>query len=393
MSFILSAPKILGTDSKAAVIENGFIEIEDARIKRVGMVASLSDTERAGMRHYDGCTILPGLINAHEHLATKTRITPGIFGDITTEPIQLQMLRAAKNAKALLLEGITTIRECGAREHLNLFISKGVQKGFIEGPDIVACGQPISITGGHCHYYSWQINSPYEGVRAVRTELMAGADFIKVHATGGAGTLEGDPKLAELTLEELKAIVEDSHRAGKRVASHAIGRPGIENSLRAGVDTLEHGHYLDEALLDLMARNGTFFVPTLSGYVPLAEHGLKMGRPAWMVEKARRLVDAHRQAMAKTRAYKEIVIAAGTDSSGELVEELELLISCGYPVEDAIKFATINAAKTLGIEASTGTLEEGKDANVLVVKGDPLADIRNLRLVADVIKRGKIVVH
>lgn len=392
MRRMISAARVI-TCRDENILNNAFIDIDDGTIKRVGFITNLTEEEKNTCVHYEDCTILPGLINAHEHLVTKTRITPGIFNDIKTEAVQLQILRAAKNANALLREGITTIRECGSREHININISKGIKSGFLLGPDILACGRPISITGGHCSYYSWQVNSIEDVVRAVRTELMSGADFIKVHATGGAGSLEGDPRLPELTFEELMAAVGEAHRAGKRVVSHAIGRAGIANSILAGVDSLEHGHYLDEQLLDLMAKNKTFYVPTLSGYVPLAMRGLEMGRPKWMVEKAKRLVDKHREAIEKVRKYPEIIVAAGTDSSGEMVEELELLISNGYNALEAIIFATRNAALTLGIEERVGTLDEGKQADILIVKGCPTENISYLRQIAEVIKKGRFIYH
>lgn len=387
MNFIISAKRVMPCNDNA-VLQDAYIEVIDERIARVGLIKELTQEEKEKCIHLDDCTILPGLINAHEHLATKTRLTPGLFSDIKVEPIQLQMLRAAKNARGLLEEGITTIRECGSREHLNLYISQGIKKGFISGPEVLACGHPISITGGHCYYYSWQVNCPEDVVKAVRTELMAGVDFIKVHATGGAGTLEGSPLYAELTLEELKAAVREAHRAGKRVVSHAIGRPGIENTLLAGVDSLEHGHYLDEPLLELMVKQGTYYTPTLTGYVPLAERGLQMGRPAWMVEKAKRLVDQHRKAIEKVRRYPEIIVAAGTDSSGEMVEEMELLAEYGYSSIEAILCATNNAARVLGIDDHVGTLCVGKQADILIVKGDPLAKLACLRNVIEVIKAG-----
>jgi Imidazolonepropionase and related amidohydrolases len=390
MSTLIAAKRVMPCKD-SAVLENAFVEIVDERIARVGLVKELSPEEQARCVQFDDCTILPGFINAHEHLATKTRLTPGIFNDIKVEPIQLQMLRAAKNARGLLEEGITTIRECGSREHMNLYISRGIKKGFISGPDVLACGHPISITGGHCYYYSWQVNCPTDVVKAARTELLAGADFIKVHATGGAGTLEGSPLYAELSVEELKAAVREAHRVGKRVVSHAIGRPGIENTLLAGVDSLEHGHYLDEPLLEMMVKQGTYYTPTLTGYVPLAEHGLEMGRPSWMVEKAKRLVDQHRLAIEKVRRYPEIVVAAGTDSSGEMVEEMELLAAYGFSPMEAILCATRNAAVVLGIEARTGVLEAGKQADMVIVKGNPLDKLANLRNVVEVVKKGTAV--
>lgn len=390
MRFLISADRIITCDG-AKVVENGFVEIVDSQISRIGSVRELTPEDQAQCNSYRGCSILPGLINAHEHLVTKTRITPGIFEHIKVEPIQLQMLRAAKNAKALLEEGVTTIRECGSREHVNLFIAKGIRNGFITGPEVIACGRPISITGGHCYYYSWQVNCPEDAVKAVRTELMAGADFIKVHATGGAGTLEGSPLYAELTLPELTAAVKEAHRAGKRVVSHAIGRPGIENSLLAGVDSLEHGHYLDEPLLEMMVKAGTYYVPTLAGYVPLAERGLQQGRPAWMVEKAKRLVDKHREAIEKVRRYPEIIVAAGTDSSGEMAEEIELLAQNGYTAGQALICATRNSALALGIGDRVGSIQAKKQADLLVVAGNPLEKLASLRNVVETIKAGKPV--
>jgi len=392
VKYRISATKVLTCDKKKL---NGkyYIEIENGVITKIGSLSDLSVKEQDECYHYENCTILPGLINAHEHLATKSQYTPWTLPEIKAESIPMQTLRDSKNAKGLLYDGITTIRECGGRDHININISKAVQRGFIVGPDILACGRPISIMGGHVSYYSWQINGKYEAINAVRREIMAGADFIKVHATGGAGTLEGDPKYAELTLEELKTIVNEAHRANKRVASHAIGRLGIENSLKAGVDSIEHGHYLDEPLLEIMAKNGIFYVPTLTGYIPLAKRGLEMGRPVWMVEKAKKLLDKHQEVMAMLKKYPEIVIAAGTDSSGEMWEELDEIVKVGYTPYEAIIFATKNAATVLGILDSVGTISEGKKANIIIVEGDPENKITDLRNLKEIIKSGKMLLN
>ena len=305
----------------------------------------------------------------------------------------MQTLRVSRNAKGLLYEGITTIRECGGRDHINIAFSKAVKKGFAVGPDILTCGRPISITGGNSSYYSWQINGKTDAINAVRREIMAGADFIKVHATGGAGDPEGDPRYAELTLEELRTIVSESHRVNKRVASHAIGKPGIENSLKAGVDSIEHGQYLDESLLEIMAKNGTFYVPTLTGYIPLANRGLEMNRPIWMIEKAKKLLDKHQEALLMTKKYPEIVIAAGTDSSGEIVEELEEFVKIGFTPYQAIIFATKNAANVLGILDSVGTISVGKKANIIIVEGNPEKNITDLRNLREIIKSGRMILR
>jgi len=392
MKYRISATKVLTCDKKK-FNEKGYIEIENGIIKKIGILSNLSAKEQDECYYYKNCTILPGLINAHEHLATKSQYTPWTSPEIKAESIPMQTLRASKNAKGLLYDGITTIRECGGRDHININISQAVKRGFTIGPDILACGRPISITGGHCSYYAWQINGKDEATNAVRKEIMAGADFIKVMATGGAGSLEGDPKYAELTLEELKTIVNESHRAHKRVASHAIGKAGIENSLKAGVDSIEHGSCLDHSLLEIMAKNGTFYVPTLTGYIPLVKRGLEMGRPVWMIEKAKKLLDKHQEAMAMLKKYPEIVIAAGTDSSGEIVEELEEIIKFGYTPYEAIIFATKNAAIVLGILDSVGTITEGKKANIIIVEGDPENKITDLRNLKEIIKSGEMLLN
>jgi len=248
------------------------------------------------------------------------------------------------------------------------------------------------MIGGHCYYYSYEVGSPADVVAAVRTELKFGADFIKVHATGGAGTLEGSPKLAQLSYEELKAAADEAHKEEKRVCSHAIGRPGIENSIRAGIDTIEHGHYLDDELLELMCKSGSYYVPTLTGYIPLARDGLKLGRPAWMVEKAKVLLGEHQRVMQLVRKYPEIVIGAGTDSTGEMSDEITEIAATGFGNLEVLMMATLGSAKVLGIEQKVGTLAAGRKADLAVFDGDLLADLGGLKKVRKVIKAGREVV-
>jgi imidazolonepropionase-like amidohydrolase len=228
-------------------------------------------------------------------------------------------------------------------------------------------------------------------VAAVRTELKNGADFIKVHATGGAGTLEGSPKYAQLSYEELKAAADEAHKEDKRVCSHAIGRQGIENSIRAGIDTIEHGQYLDEQLMEMMCKGGSFYVPTLTGYIPLARNGLKLGRPAWMVEKAKVLLDEHQRVMRLVRKFPEIVLGAGTDSTGEMSDEIMELVATGYGNYEGIMMATLGSARVLGIEDRVGTLAVGKKADMLIADGNLLEDLAGLKRVKKVIKAGRDV--
>lgn len=389
INYYIGATTLLTCAEKDQVISEGYVKIEDEKIAEVGKISDLSPDQKNKMKYYRDCTIMPGMINAHDHLVTKSKYTPWTLDTIKNEPISYQTIRAERNAKGLLRDGVTTIRECGCRERINISISKAVKNKIIAGPDIIACGRPISMIGGHCYYYSYQVSSPSEVVAAVRTELMYGADFIKVHATGGAGTMEGDPRFAQLSYDELKAAADEAHKENKRVCSHAIGRKGIENTIRAGVDTVEHGQYLDAELLEMMCERGTYYVPTLTGYIPLARKGLELGRPAWMVEKARVLLDEHQRVMELVKKYTDIIIGAGTDSTGEMSDEIEELINTGYSNYEGLMMATNGSAQVLGIYEKVGSLEKGKKADVIVADGDILKDITGLKRLKKVIKTGQ----
>lgn len=392
MKYRLIASKVIPCNTKEVII-NGYVDINCGKITAVGRVSDLEEAETGNIEtiKYIECTIMPGLINAHEHLVTKSQYTKWTLDEIISEPIAYQSIRALRNAEQMLREGVTTIRECGCRGRINNSVSKAVKDNIVKAPNILSCGRPISIIGGHCSYYSHQISSPYEAVAAVRTELMNGADFIKVHATGGAGTKGGNPTWRQLSLEELVAIVDEAHANEKRVCSHAIGREGIKNTILSSADTLEHGHYLDDELFELMIEKGTYYVPTLTGYIPLALQGREMGRPEWMVEKAGALLEKHQEVMEKIKLYPEIIIAAGTDSSGSMAMEVEELNKAGFDNIDSLIFATRNSADALGILEKTGTLEAQKEADIIIIDGDPSVDITKLRHIKQVIKGGEFI--
>jgi imidazolonepropionase-like amidohydrolase len=334
---------------------------------------------------------MPGLINAHERLITKSAYTPWTLDTVKAEPVTFQSIRAVRNAEHMLREGVTTIRECGCRERINLSVAKAAKDKLIKAPTVIACGRPISMIGGHCYYYSHEIAGCTEAVAAVRTELKHGAHFIKVHATGGAGTKEGSPTWRQLSLEELTAIAREAHANDKRVCSHAIGREGIKNTILAGIDSVEHGHYLDDELLDMMARQGTYYVPTLTGYIPLAKNGLALGRPQWMVDKANALLEKHQEVMSLLKKYPEIVIATGSDSTGSVATEIQALCQSGFGVIETLRFATRNGADVLGILDDVGTLEPGKEADIIVIDGNPLEDITAVGRIKQVVKSGEFI--
>jgi imidazolonepropionase-like amidohydrolase len=216
--------------------------------------------------------------------------------------------------------------------------------------------------------------------KAVREQLRAGADCIKLIATGGVMTPGVDPRSAQLTEEELRAGVEEAHKAFVKVGSHAQATAGIKNAVRAGVDSIEHGIYLDDEAIGLMRERGTFLVPTLIAPENISKHGIAAGIPVYMVDKSDRAREAHRESFRKA-LRAGVRIAMGTDAGtpfnrhGENAQEIALMVACGMPPADAIVAATRNAADLLDILDDTGTIEPGKSADLLIIERDPLADI------------------
>ncbi len=359
------------------------------QIEEIATTPALYDPN-ANVVNLRGLTVMPGLINAHEHLATKAHLTQCNIEAVLDEPILTYVLRAAKNATILLHQGITTVRECGSRPLVNICLRDAVSCGLVTGPRILACGSPISIPGGHLYRYSRIAEGPVEVRQAVREQFLAGADFIKVHASGGAGDKHGDPLRPEFTVDELAATVKEARVAGRRVAAHAIGREAIQNVLVAGVDSLEHGHFLDRQQAEHMSEKGVFYVPTVSGYYSALSDDANLYRPHWSIEKAKRLMDGLFAAV-RTALESGVRIAAGTDSFGQIVDELKLLRSLGLSPERTIMAATSVAAAALGIEDRVGILRRGMEADLIAVEGDALKDLDSLRSPRLVMKGGFII--
>lgn len=341
-----------------------------------------------------GLTILPGLIDCHVHLTTDGGAD--FFGQVANDTVQRSTLRAAKSASILLQSGITTVRDCGAANSVAIEVAKAVQDGLVDGPRVLAAGRVITMTGGHGYFIGREADG-IDGVRkATRAELKEGASFIKAMATGGVLTPGVTPGQTALLEEELRAIIVEAHNAGRRVATHAIGNAGIMNALRAGVDSVEHGFYLDEAALDLAVDRGSYLVPTLVAVDRIVEFGPGGGIPTWVVEKAESEVGHHKASF--TAAVKSgMKIAAGTDAGTpfnqhgvNLARELELMVGCGLNPVQALVAATRNAAENLDVLHQVGTLEVGKQGDVIAVRGDPTKDVTAILNVVFVARGARI---
>jgi imidazolonepropionase-like amidohydrolase len=370
---------IVGTGD---VIERGAVVVNGNMITFVGPTKKNKPSKKDKMFDISGKNILPGLIDAHVHICLDG--SPDPMTSILKDSTPQLTLKAANHARRTLEAGVTTVRDMGGRDYVDLAIRDGIESGLLQGPRMICGGKLICMTGGH----GWQFGretSGVDGVReAVREQLKMGVDFIKLIATGGVMTKGVDPGATQFTLEELMAGVEEARKAGRRTATHAQGTEGIKNSLWAGINSIEHGFFLDDEAIELMLEMNAYLVPTLNAPYQIIRGGVKRGVPRYAVEKSKSVMKSHFQSV--RRAYKsKIPIAMGTDAGtpfnchGENLKEMELLVKAGMTPMEAIVATTQTASEVLGLEKKIGTLEKGKLADLIVVDGNPLKDIRVLQ--------------
>jgi len=374
----------------AAPVADAVIVIDGERIAAAGPRQGLSWPGDAEIVDVRGKTIIPGLIDAHDHMASHGYALATRFG--LDEPASTAHLRTARVLAEALAMGYTTIRDGGG---LDTGFKLAIEQGLIPGPRLVLGIQIVSPTGGigdrvspsgHtcCAVYDPLLpnsvgNGPDEVRDVVRTMVRAGADVIKTATTGGASSRAGHgPRDAAFSLPEMQALVAESHALGRRVMCHALGGPGLSTALVAGVDSIEHGCYLDEEpeLMARMAAQGTFFVPTLTVYVYHRESASPHVRA--------RAIELYPHHVASVRRALElgVPIAAGTDAGGhghpKNALELQCLVEAGLTPMQALQAATQWAARCLGLERELGTIEKGRLADLVVVNGNPLDDVKIL---------------
>jgi imidazolonepropionase-like amidohydrolase len=351
----------------APALEGATIVVAGSRIREV---SSGPPPAGADVLDVEGRTLLPGLIDVHVHLSSLD--LPGLAPGL--EPYGLALA-----ARRMLDGGITTVRDLGSYGRSLFELRDAIAAGLCPGPRLVLCGQIVAATspGGRAFPGMYrEADGPDEMRKAVREQIRQGADFVKVMSTGALTVADEDVGPAQVTREELDAVVDESHRLGLAVASHAEGADGIRLSVAAGVDTLEHGetgHEAPEALA-AMAERGMILVPTLCVFDYVAASG---AFPAWMQERAKRLGEsARRTVQAALRAGVPMAMGADAGPHGENARELVLLADAGLTAEEGIVAATGTAARACGLTGETGTVEVGKAADLLVLEGDPLRDLR-----------------
>ena len=345
-------------------------------------------------------TVLPGLVDMHTHLTFDLN-SLGYSGlGISTAR---EALHGARNARRTLEAGFTTVRNLGAFDYSDIALRDAINDGDVIGPRIVASGPAMGITGGHCdenllppafHFQGGGVADGIEAVQhKVREIIKYGADVIKICATGGVLSKGDDPNASQYTLEEMKAIVTDAHRLGRRVAAHAHGAEGVRWASEAGVDSIEHGHLMDDAAIATLKKNGTYLVPTLFLGEYMEKNMDRSDIPEYSKQKMRDVIAQMRKNTGKAFAAG-VKVAFGTDAAvyphGLNAGEFHVYVQLGMTPLASIQTATINAADLLGPKFQVGSLEPGKFADVIAVDGDPTKDVTILEHVKFVMKSGAV---
>ena len=379
------------------------IWIAGGKIKAIGKAADIEKQLPPGTKTIDlsSATVLPGLIDCHTHL-TMSPERMGLVGLHTSYP--RSALIGAHSARVTLEAGFTTVRNVGAGGYSDIALRDAINEGDIPGPRMLASGPPLSITGGHGdqNFLAPQFNYSEDGVAngvdgvtaKVRENIKYGADLIKFMATGGVLSEGDNPELEQYSPEEMKAIVDTAHGLGRKVAAHAHGALGIKNAVLAGVDSIEHGSYINDEDIALMKQRGTYLCPTVFLQDWLYANYQRLGFTPSMTDKMNLVLPIAKQNV--SHAFKEgVKIAFGTDAAvyphGMNAGEFATMVRMGLPPLAAIQSATVNAADLLGWSDRVGTLEPGKFADLVAVDGDPIADVHTLEHVRFVMKGGEVI--
>ncbi|MGH7661700.1 MAG: amidohydrolase family protein [Vulcanimicrobiaceae bacterium] len=365
---------------------NVIVTIEDERIASVAPADGAKPDREAA-------AIVPGLINAHAHLEFNGE--PNVLSVVVLLTSEQKLMACVENARKTLRAGVTAVRDLGSSGRNNIEARNAIQKRQIEGPTIVAAGQPIVMTGGHGWWAgAREADGPWDVRQAVREQLKAGADCIKMMATGGVLTPGAVPGNDQLTEEEMRAGVTEAHTHGMRVTTHAIGTNGIKNAIRAGVDSIEHGMLIDDEGIALMKERGTMLVPTLNACMGIVENGEGAGIPKFMVDKARAIVE--RMGENFRRARKAGVRFAGGSDAGTPFNyhdgywrEIELMVEIlEMTPQEALHAATQVSGELLRVPE--GHLTPGAFADLLLLDGDLERTMTPLKKPVAVVKRGSI---
>lgn len=369
-------------------VTEGSVLVEDGVITAVGNDAEAGDAQVIDL---GGKYVMPGLFNCHTHMC----MPPDPAVNYNRSDAQITML-ALKHLRQHLNTGVTFIRDVGGMDYIDIDIRNAAKKGEIVAPDMQVSGKCICMTGGH----GWQMGREADGVddckKAAREQLRAGADWIKVMGTGGVMTEGVEPGSPQLDEDELRAAIAEGHKVGAKSCTHSQGMTGIKNALRAGVDSIEHGFYMDDWCFDWMKEHNVFYVPTLAAMYWIKVNGTAAGIPEYAVRKVNATFEDHLSTF--RNAYKAgVKIVLGTDAGtpfnphDKTAYEMILMTNAGMDVWDALRAGTIVAAEMCGVDKTHGSIEAGKKANLAVFAEDPTQNLETVMNCQMTVLGGEIV--
>jgi len=398
----IKAGRLIDTE-KGTVLENQVILVDSNRIADVG--PNVAIPKNAEVIDLSNATVLPGLIDCHTHMMSDP--SDDYYGDIFRKtPIDFAV-RAHIYASRTLRAGFTTCRDLGSEDLIDVSLRDAINEGVIEGPRMLVATFAIGATGGHVDlngfspYLDWKGNKDFTGVadgvdeirKRVRNNVKWGADCIKMIATGGVLSEEESVGAPEYSLEEMKALVDEAHMWGKRVAAHAHGTEGIRRAVMAGVNSVEHCSILDDETIALMKQKGTYMVPTIYALEYIVETYGEKGFPEKIINKARSISKLKMESFAEA-VKAGVKIAYGTDAAvihhGDNAKDFPYFVKAGMTPMQAIQTATVNAADLLDMKTKIGSVTKGKFADIIAVAKNPLDDITILQDVQFVMKDGVV---
>ena len=376
-------------------VENSYMMVDEGKIKKVGLMAELQEEQKRGAVDLTGKTVMPGMFNCHIHALSTPIAAPE---SLNGETSGMFALRGLAHLQQHLKSGVTFVRDMNGRKLAEVDLKKAVNLGLFAAPDYYIARQCLCMTGGHGCYTGRECDGPVDCMKAAREQIKGGADFVKIMATGGIMSEGMRADSSQLSLEEMAAAINEAHKAGLKTATHAHGTSGIKNAVLAGIDSVEHGSYLDDECIDLMCERGTALVPTVATDYFLFKYGLERGVAQYKLDKAKAAQESLYNGL--TKAWKAgILIGTGTDAGtpynyhwGSYMEFVLFVEDLGFDPMDTLVAGTINSAKIVGVDSWNGSITEGKQADFIVLNENPVQNIRTLGDVQQVYKKGQLVV-
>lgn len=381
------------------VIPDAVVVIREGRIAAAGPAAETPVPDDAERIDLEGKWLVPGLMNMHVHLGL---ILPGLMAaEHATESDAQLVLRMAENARKSLYSGVTTIRQPGDRRHADIALARATDRGVLPGPRIVSSGEMINITGGHGASMGTHFDGPYEMRKAARLQVRAGAQWLKIAISGGIATPVGGIGQGLMTADEISAVVDIAERHGIKVTAHSGSDHATREAVELGVHGVEHGYFLQRPTLRLMAERGTWYVPTIVVSQPASfDFFERIGSPPWYMARVYEVGQDHWRAL-EMAVEEGVNIALGTDQfpyepndgTTATVREAEYYVEAGMTPLQALRSATLESARMLGMDDTLGSLSVGKHADIVAIEGNPLEDISALRSLGFVMKGGQVFRH